>query len=67
MYPVGIAKPVYMMKAKMNTAAGAIASDSERDNAAIERKNIDIVKTQTKLKRTNVKKWLAVLRRFVIK
>jgi len=51
----------------MKIAAGAIACDRVLDNAAIERKYIDMVRVQTKLNRRYTKKFSGVLRRLVMK
>lgn len=64
---IGSVKPVYITKANMKTAAGAIAPASVLDRAPILRKSILIARVQQKLNSMNIKKALGVRRRFVMK
>jgi hypothetical protein len=49
MYVVGMAKPVYMTRPRMMTAAGVKAWTSVREVAATVRKNMDIMSVAKKL------------------
>ena len=60
-------KPVYTTRARIKTAAGAIACERLRDREAILRKTMDMVSTHMKLNRKKTKKWPASRRRLVIK
>lgn len=64
---IGTVKPVYITKAKIKTAAGAIAPARVLDRAPILRKSILIAREQQKLNNMKMKKALGVRRRFVMK
>ncbi len=51
----------------MKTAAGAMACAKVLDKAAMERKNIDMVSVQVKVKSRNTKNGPGSLRKFVMK
>jgi hypothetical protein len=57
MFGIGRAKPVYMIIARIKTAAGAIAWERVRDTEAIVRNNIDMTKVNMKDIKTKKKKF----------
>lgn len=64
---IGTVKPVYITKASMKTAAGAIAPARVLERAPMLRKSMLIASEQTKLNNMKIKKALGVLRKFVMK